>query len=225
MDFGDFAKTGWITFLNSRESDGMFSKLSIVQTREDCTSTLLCSGCPAKVAANLYGLSQGPGGCIPTSAVVEHAENLSLLLGAMQVRMSLILQERVERKEVLPAAPAKPSSSENRPTTVTVNSESDGGSDWSSCSSDRRHQDELSIGSGSDWEMPGSQSSSGTASSFSETFLSSEDEDGISSAPSPTGLHRSAKRAKHSRAASSEQFSSISPDATKTTSMPGVSSD
>ncbi len=204
MEFGDFAKTGWITFLNSRASDGMFFRLSTVQTREDCTSILLSSGCPAKVALKLYGLSAEKGGYTQTSGVVDHAENLSSLLGAMQVRQSLLLMEAVERKGDPQEDLEKPALSRDPPTMDTAHSESNGGSDWSSSSSDVRHRAELPSGSGSDWEMPGSQSSSGTASSCSETFLSSMEEEEMSSPRSQTGSARSAKRAKHSPAASSE---------------------
>ncbi len=182
----------------------MFSRLSTVQTREDCTSILLSSGCPAKVALKLYGLSQETGGYTQTSAAVEQAANLTSLLGAMQVRMSLILRERVEKKEVLPEGLEKLSLSRDPPTTVTANSESNGGSDWSSCSSDARHREELSSGSTSEWDEQESRSSSDIASFGSETFLSSADEEEISSAPSRTGSSRSAKRAKPSPAASSE---------------------
>ncbi len=203
-EFPDFQTAGWNAFLNSRASDGMFSRLSTVQTREDCTTILLSSGCPANLAIRLYGLSAEKGGYTRTSAVVEHAENLSLLLGAMQVRQSLLLKELVEKKEVLHEALDRPPLSRDPPTTVTPNSESSGGSDWSSSSSDVRHRAELPSGSGSDWEMPGSQSSSDTALSCSVTSLSSMEEAEMYSPQSPTGSPPSAKRAKPSPAASSE---------------------
>ncbi len=207
MEFPDFAKAGWTTWLESRDSDDMFSKLSIVQTREDCTSILLSSGCPAKVAASLYGLSQEKAGYTQTSGVVQHAENLSGLLTAMQVRMSLLLQERVAQKENHREEADDKKQLSDRPTTDTPNSESSGGSDWSSCSSDARHQEELSSGSTSEWGVPGSPSSSDTASSCSETFLSSVEELEMSGAQSPTGSPPSAKRAKHSQHVSFEQSS------------------
>ncbi len=204
MEFQDFAKVGWTTFLNSRASDAMFSRLSSVQTREDCTSILLSSGCQASLALKLYGLSQDPGAYTQTPAVVAHAENLSLLLGAMQVRQGLLLQEAVERKEVLPEGLDQPKLSRDPPTTAMSHSESSGGSGWSSSSSDVRHREELPSGSGSSWEMPGSPCSSGTVSSCLEISSSSMEEVGMSSPQSPTGSARSAKRVKFSKDASSE---------------------
>ena len=203
-EFPDFQTAGWNTFLNSRASDGMFFRLSTVQTREDCTTILLSSGCPANLAIKLYGLSAVKGGYTQTSEVVAHTENLSLLLGAMQVRQSLLLKEAVEKKEVLPEGLEPPELLRERRTTATPNSESSGGSDWSSSSSDVRHRAEQPSGSGSDWEMPGSQSSSDIASSCSEISSSFMEEEEMSSPQSPTGSPPSAKRAKPSQVASSE---------------------
>ncbi len=209
-EFPDFQTAGWNTYLNSRASDVTFSKLKDVQTREDCTSILLSSGCPAKVLANLYGLSAAAGGVTPTSAVVVHAENLSSLLGAMQVRMSLLLMEAVEAKATLPVGLERPALSRDPPTMDIDGGESSGGSDWSSCSSDRRHQEELSSGSTSDEGTPESPSSSDTFFSQSQESSSSVGSVEISSPQSPTGSPQSVTEESRSKDASSERSSSTS---------------
>ncbi len=215
--------TGWNTWINSRASDGMFSKLSTVQTREDCTSILLSSGCPAKVASSLYGLSVEKDGSTPTSGVVERAESLSLLLGATQARMSLLLLEAVEAKENLPEGLTQPKLVRQSRTTDTPTSESSGGSDWSSCSSDRRHLEELSSGSTSEWGISGSQSSSDTCASGTPTSSSSVELDETSSPPSPTGFARSIKKAKLSLGDRYVQSSLTFPEPTKPGSPPQAS--
>ncbi len=223
-EFPDFQMGGWTTFLQSRASDGMFFRLKNVQTREDCTTILLSSGCPAKVLSNLYGLSQEVGGVTPTSGVVQHAKNLSLLLGAMQARMSLLLMEAVEQKEILPAGLEKTELQRGLRTMDTQSSESSGGSDWSSSSSDRRHRAEQSSGSTSDWAMPGSPSSSGTSFSQSQESCSSMESEGTFTPLSPTGSAQSLTEEKSSKVESSKPSSLTSRKRRKVTSAQKSSS-